>query len=93
MTMCVCVWGGVGGGGGGGGWSSYLNQKIIIFLLKLGSHQQQRRKHKIPYAYKPSKMEVEQKGLFFSVLSPFYRVCMGFHASVSIASVNQALER
>ena len=39
----------------------------------------------------------EQKGLFSSVLSPFYRVCMGFCASVSApasisaASVNQAV--
>ena len=37
----------------------------------------------------------ERKGLFSSVPSPFYRACMEFRASVSasvsVASVNQAL--
>ena len=33
----------------------------------------------------------ERKGLFSSVPSLFYRVCVEFRASVNIASVNQAL--
>ena len=33
------------------------------------------------------KTETEPKGLFSSVSSPFYRVCMGFRASVAVASL------
>ena len=46
---------------------------------------------------KPRRNRRERKGLFSCVPSPFYRVCMGFcasvtvSASVSVASVNQAL--
>ena len=34
---------------------------------------------------------LEQKGLFSSVSSPFYRVCMEFHSSVSVSGLVSAV--
>ena len=47
-------------------------------------------KHEIPYKSftTGTEQKTKRKGLFSFAPSPFYRVCMGFRASVSVTSVN-----
>ena len=89
-----------GGGGGGGAFQSLVVNKyqyVTLPLIKLKAWftKRRRRSRKQEIPHKPCKTETEQnrierEGLFSSVHSLFYRVCMGFRASVFVASVNQA---